>query len=200
MGYSGGLFSLGSPLCVHQFFDVALLSRVLRVSQALFVCLMLLMMLLLLLLPLLITGPRFLFSKTPLVYCFRGDGGRVKMDLSRAPKQTGAYTGYQLLWVLLSAHIMGLVLQSLAARLGVVTGKHLAEVCRERYPRIITWLLWAMTESAIIGSDIQEVVGSAIGLQILLGIPLWVGCLLTGKLGFLCFFLVFLFFGGGLGV
>lgn len=118
---------------------------------------------------------------------------------ARAPKQTGAYTGYQLLWVLLSAHIMGLVLQSLAARLGVVTGTHLADMCRRRYPRIITWLLWVMTESAIIGSDIQEVVGSAIGLQILLGIPLWAGCLLTGKLGYPCLLVVFegRFWGSG---
>lgn len=77
---------------------------------------------------------------------------------------------------------MGLVLQSLAARLGVVTGTHLADVCRMHYPRPMALMLWVMTESAIIGSDIQEVVGSAIGLQILFGIPLWAGCLLTGTL------------------
>lgn len=95
--------------------------------------------------------------------------------------QTGAYTGYQLLWVLLLAHILGLVLQALAARLGVVTGTHLADVCRTHYNRPAALLLWVMMEIAIIGSDIQEVLGSAIGLQILFGIPLWVGCLLTGE-------------------
>lgn len=96
--------------------------------------------------------------------------------------QTGAYTGYQLLWVLLLAHILGLVLQSLAARLGVITGTHLADVCRTHYDRPAALLLWFMMEVAIIGSDIQEVLGSAIGLQILFGIPLWVGCLLTGEM------------------
>lgn len=83
--------------------------------------------------------------------------------------------------MLLLAHILGLILQSLAARLGVVTGMHLADVCRTHYDRPAALLLWAMMEIAIIGSDIQEVLGSAIGLQILFGIPLWVGCLLTGE-------------------
>lgn len=96
-------------------------------------------------------------------------------------RQTGAYTGYQLLWVLLLAHILGLVLQSLAARLGVVSGTHLADVCRQHYSRPASLLLWIMMELAIIGSDIQEVLGSAIALQILFGIPLWAGCLLTGE-------------------
>ena len=84
--------------------------------------------------------------------------------------------------MLLLSHILGLVLQSLAARLGVVTGTHLADVCRTHYDRPAALLLWFMMEIAIIGSDIQEVLGSAIGLQILFGIPLWVGCLLTGEM------------------
>lgn len=100
---------------------------------------------------------------------------------SRRFTQTGAYTGYQLLWVMLAAHVLGLLLQSLAARLGVVTGTHLADVCRTHYKRAPALLLWVMMEIAIIGSDIQEVLGSAIGLQILFGIPLWIGCLLTGE-------------------
>lgn len=95
--------------------------------------------------------------------------------------KTGAYTGYQLLWVLFLAHVLGLVLQALAARLGVVTGTHLAVICRTHYDRPAALLLWAMMEIAIIGSDIQEVLGSAIGLQILFGIPLWAGCILTGE-------------------
>lgn len=93
--------------------------------------------------------------------------------------------------MLLLAHILGLILQSLAARLGVVTGTHLADVCRMHYDRPAALLLWAMMEIAIIGSDIQEVLGSAIGLQILFGIPLWVGCLLTGESVSVCPCLVF---------
>lgn len=63
----------------------------------------------------------------------------------------------------------------------MVTGTHLADVCRTHYDRPAALLLWVMMEIAIIGSDIQEVLGSAIGLQILFGIPLWMGCLLTGE-------------------
>ncbi len=86
--------------------------------------------------------------------------------------QAGAYTGLQLSWVLLIAHIVGFVLQSLSARLGVVTGKHLAVVCRDGYPRAVSTVLWVMMELAIIGSDIQEVselcIGAGVG-----SFPLW---------------------------
>ncbi len=71
--------------------------------------------------------------------------------------QAGAYTGLQLLWVLLVAHMVGFVLQGLSARLGVVSGKHLAVVCREGYSRSVSIILWIMMELAIIGSDVQEV-------------------------------------------
>ena len=74
----------------------------------------------------------------------------------------------------------GLLLQVLAARLGVVTGKNLAQMCRLDYPRPVSLVLWVMTEMAIIGSDIQEVIGSAIAIKLLFGIPLWGGCLITG--------------------
>eukprot|EP01052_Picozoa_sp_SAG31_P014225 SAG31_NODE_876_length_11307_cov_3.506781_1_plen_273_part_00 len=90
-----------------------------------------------------------------------------------------AYTGTHLLWVLLAATAMGLALQLLAARLGVVTGVDLATTCRAEYPRWTAHGLWLMTEIAIIGSDVQEIVGTAIGFQILLGLPLWLGSLLT---------------------
>ncbi|OQS03177.1 Metal Ion (Mn2 -iron) Transporter (Nramp) Family [Thraustotheca clavata] len=103
------------------------------------------------------------------------DPGNLESDL-----QAGAYSRYQLIWVLLGATVMGFFLQTLSARLGVVTGKHLAEVCREMYPRWASYILWIMTEIAIVGSDIQEVLGSAIALQILFGLPLWAGCLVTG--------------------
>jgi NRAMP (natural resistance-associated macrophage protein)-like metal ion transporter len=114
------------------------------------------------------TGPGWLMS---LAYL---DPGNLEADL-----QAGAYTGYQLLWILLLAHIIGFVMQILAARLGAVSGKHLAEVCREKYSRGLSVFLWVMTELAIIGSDVQEVVGTAIALQVLLGIPMWAGVLIT---------------------
>jgi len=115
------------------------------------------------------TGPGWLMSIAYL------DPGNLESDL-----QAGAYTGYQLIWVLFAATAMGLVLQIMAARLGVVTGKHLAEICKQEYPGKASFALWIMTELAIIGSDIQEVVGSAIAFNILFGLPLWLGCLITG--------------------
>uniref|UniRef100_A0A8C4DPJ0 Solute carrier family 11 member 2 n=1 Tax=Dicentrarchus labrax TaxID=13489 RepID=A0A8C4DPJ0_DICLA len=86
-----------------------------------------------------------------------------------------------LLWVLLVATIIGLLLQRLAARLGVVTGMHLAEVCNRQYPTVPRVILWLMVELAIIGSDMQEVIGCAIALNLLsVGrIPLWAGVLIT---------------------
>lgn len=115
------------------------------------------------------TGPGWLMSIAYL------DPGNLESDL-----QAGAYTGFELIWVLFWATVIGFALQVLAARLGTVTGKNLAEVCREEYPRCVSLGLWLMTELAIIGSDIQEVVGSAIALKILFGLPLWAGALLTG--------------------
>jgi NRAMP (natural resistance-associated macrophage protein)-like metal ion transporter len=103
------------------------------------------------------------------------DPGNLESDL-----QAGAYGGYQLIWVLLAATAMGYFLQVLAARLGVVTGKNLAEVCTNVYPRWTSLTLWIMTEIAIVGSDIQEVLGSSIAFQVLFGFPLWLGCLITG--------------------
>ncbi|KAL3659198.1 hypothetical protein V7S43_015776 [Phytophthora oleae] len=75
---------------------------------------------------------------------------------------------------------MGYYLQVLAARLGVVTEKNLAEMCTTVYPRWVSLTLWVMAEIAIVGSDIQVVLGSSIAFKILFGFPLWLGCLLTG--------------------
>lgn len=72
-----------------------------------------------------------------------------------------------LLWLLMWATGMGLLIQLLSARVGVATGKHLAELCREEYPKWTGLLLWFMAEIALIGADIQEVIGSAIAIQIL---------------------------------
>ncbi|KAK3536973.1 hypothetical protein QTP86_029302, partial [Hemibagrus guttatus] len=116
------------------------------------------------------TGPGFLMSIAYL------DPGNIESDL-----QSGAVAGFKLLWILLGATIIGLLLQRLAARLGVVTGMHLAEVCHRQYPTVPRIILWLMVELAIIGSDMQEVIGCAIALNLLsVGrIPLWAGVLIT---------------------
>ncbi|XP_066473582.1 natural resistance-associated macrophage protein 2 isoform X3 [Tiliqua scincoides] len=116
------------------------------------------------------TGPGFLMSIAYL------DPGNIESDL-----QSGAVAGFKLLWVLLLATVIGLLLQRLAARLGVVTGLHLAEVCNRQYPKVPRIILWLMVELAIIGSDMQEVIGSAIAINLLSAgrIPLWGGVLIT---------------------
>lgn len=105
------------------------------------------------------------------------DPGNLEADL-----QQGAYTGYKILWVLFWCTGLGLFLQILAARLGVTTGKDLASMCVDKkhgYSKPVAMALWICTELAIVGSDIQEVVGSAIAFRILFGFPLYVGCLIT---------------------
>lgn len=114
-------------------------------------------------------GPGWLMSIAYL------DPGNIESDL-----QAGVIGGYSLIWVLFWATVVGFVLQVMAARLGVAAGRDLGQICREEYPRPATYGLWAMTEIAIIGSDIQEVVGSAIALNILFDLPLWAGVLITG--------------------
>ena len=92
----------------------------------------------------------------------------------------GAFSKYQLLWVLLASTLIGLLFQVLAVRLGAVTGRDLAETCRLNFSSAESKILWLMTQIAIIGSDIQEIVGSAVAFRVLFGLPLWAGCLLTG--------------------
>ena len=116
------------------------------------------------------TGPGFLMSIAYL------DPGNIESDL-----QSGATADYKLLWVLMWATILGLLMQRLAARLGVVTGQHLAEVCYRQYRKTPRILLWLMIEIAIIGSDMQEVIGTALAIYLLSNktIPLWGGVLIT---------------------
>ncbi|XP_076381257.1 solute carrier family member malvolio isoform X4 [Megalopta genalis] len=116
------------------------------------------------------TGPGFLMSIAYL------DPGNIESDL-----QSGVAAKYKLLWVLLSATILGLVMQRLSARLGVVTGLHLAEMCYRQYKLVPRLILWIMMEIAIIGSDMQEVIGTAIALSLLTNkaIPIWGGVLIT---------------------
>ncbi|KAH7665383.1 natural resistance-associated macrophage protein [Dioscorea alata] len=126
------------------------------------------------------TGPGFLMCIAFL------DPGNLEGDL-----QAGAIAGYSLLWILLWATVMGLLIQLLSARLGVATGRHLAELCRDQYPKWASVTLWLMAELALIGADIQEVIGSAIAIKILSGgaVPLWAGVIITA---FDCFIFLFL--------
>ena len=91
----------------------------------------------------------------------------------------GARFGYQLLWVLVMSNLMAILLQTLSARLGIVAGRDLAQACRETYPRHVNFSLWVLCEVAIAACDLAEVLGAAIGLNLLFHIPLLIGVLLT---------------------
>ncbi|KAM6559411.1 hypothetical protein CsatA_028650 [Cannabis sativa] len=115
-------------------------------------------------------GPGFLVS---LAYL---DPGNLETDL-----QAGANHGYELLWIILIGLIFALIIQSLAANLGVTTGKHLSELCKAEYPLFVKYCLWLLAELAVIAADIPEVIGTAFALNILFNIPVWGGVLLTGS-------------------
>jgi len=91
----------------------------------------------------------------------------------------GSRFGYALLWVLLMSNLMAVLLQSLSARLGIVTGMDLAQACRAMFPKPVSWALWVLCEIAIAACDLAEVLGSAIGLQLLFGIPLLPAVIIT---------------------
>jgi manganese transport protein len=91
----------------------------------------------------------------------------------------GSKFGYALLTVALLSNIMAIVLQALCARLGIGAGRDLAQACRDAYPRWVSYPLWALAEIAICATDLAEVIGTAIGLNLLFGIPLEIGVILT---------------------
>jgi manganese transport protein len=93
----------------------------------------------------------------------------------------GAQFGYALLTVIMISNLMAILLQHLCIKLGVATGRDLAQACRDHYPIPTVWFLWVLCEIAIAACDLAEVVGSAIGLQLLFGIPLLWGCLITAS-------------------
>jgi manganese transport protein len=113
-------------------------------------------------------GPAYLISVGYM------DPGNWATDL-----EGGARFGYQLLWVLVMSNAMAILLQTLSARLGIVSGRDLAQACRETYPRRINLALWALCEVAIAACDLAEVLGAAIALNLLFHIPLLIGVLLT---------------------
>ena len=91
----------------------------------------------------------------------------------------GAHYGYSLLWVLVMSNAMAILLQTLSARLGIVTGRDLAQACRESYPPAVNYALWFLCEIAIVACDLAEVLGAAIALNLLFHIPLLAAVALT---------------------
>ena len=93
--------------------------------------------------------------------------------------QAGARYGYALLWVVLLANIVAMLFQGLSAKLGIVTGRNLAELCRERLPAPLVWAMWIVSEIAAMATDLAEFLGGAIGLSLLFHLPLIVGMAVT---------------------
>jgi manganese transport protein len=98
--------------------------------------------------------------------------------------QGGAQFGYELLWVILGSNLMAMLLQALSAKLGIATGKNLAEHCRESFPRWMVWTMWVLMELVAMATDLAEFLGAAVALNLLFGLPLWVAGLLTAVITF----------------
>jgi len=101
----------------------------------------------------------------------------------------GSRFGYTLLVVALVSNVMAIILQSLCARLAIASGRDLAQACRDAFPRPVAWVLWLLAEIAIIATDIAEVIGTAIGLNLIFGIPLELGVIITALDVFLILYL-----------
>jgi manganese transport protein len=113
-------------------------------------------------------GPAYLISVGYM------DPGNWATDL-----EGGARFGYSLIWVLLLSNLMAMLVQTLSARLGIVTGRDLAQACRAHYSRAISYILWILCEIAIAACDLAEVLGTAVGLNLLFKMPLLYGVLLA---------------------
>ena len=96
--------------------------------------------------------------------------------------QAGAKYGYALLWVVLMANVIAMLFQALSAKLGIVTGRNLAEMCRDHFPQPVVYALWIVSEVAAMATDLAEFLGGAIGLSLLLHIPLVAGMGVTAVL------------------
>ncbi|MFC5950758.1 Nramp family divalent metal transporter [Pseudonocardia lutea] len=96
----------------------------------------------------------------------------------------GSQYGYLLLWVIVGANLLAMLVQTLSAKLGLATGRNLAELCRDRFPRPVSWGMWVQAEAVAIATDLAEVLGGAIALQLLFGIPLFTGGVITGVVAF----------------
>jgi manganese transport protein len=93
--------------------------------------------------------------------------------------QAGAKYGYGLLWVVLLANLIAMLFQALSAKLGIATGRNLAEICREQLPRPLVWAMWVISEIAAMATDLAEFLGGAIGLSLLFQLPLFWGMIVT---------------------
>jgi len=96
--------------------------------------------------------------------------------------QAGAKYGYTLLWVVLLANLIAMVFQALSAKLGIATGRNLAEMCRDQLPRPVVYAMWVASEIAAMATDLAEFLGGAIGLALLFGMPLLYGMLVTAAI------------------
>ena len=96
----------------------------------------------------------------------------------------GAQYGYMLLWVLLAANLMAMLIQNLSAKIGIATGRNLPELCREHFPRPVSWGLWVQAELIAMATDLAEFVGAAIALNLLFGVPLFPAGLMTAVIAF----------------
>lgn len=99
--------------------------------------------------------------------------------------QGGAQFGYTLLWVVVCSNLMAMLIQALSAKLGIATGRNLAELCRLHFPRPLVWVMWVLMEAVAMATDLAEFLGAAIGFNLLFGIPLWAAGLLTALATFI---------------
>jgi manganese transport protein len=102
---------------------------------------------------------------------------------------SGARYGYLLLWVIVAANLVGMLIQSLSAKLGIATGSNLAEACRDRFPRPLAVGLWLQAEVIAMATDLAELIGAALGLNLLFGLPLFPAGVLAGTASFGILFL-----------
>src|SRR5438105_6254897 len=114
-------------------------------------------------------GPAFIAS---IAYI---DPGNFATNIS-----AGAQFGYALLWVILLANLMAMLIQGLAAKLGIATGMNLAEICRARFPVWLCYVLWLTQEITAMATDLAEFLGASIGINLLTGMPLFGAALITG--------------------
>src|SRR3954469_18567465 len=96
----------------------------------------------------------------------------------------GSKFGYTLVWVIVGANLMAMLIQTLSAKLGIATGKNLPEVCRERFSRRTSTLLWLQAEAIAMATDLAEFLGAAIGFNLLMGTSLFLSCVITAVISF----------------
>jgi manganese transport protein len=96
----------------------------------------------------------------------------------------GSEFGYALLWAIVAANLMAMLVQTISAKVGIATGRNLAELCRERYPKPVVIMLWVQAELVAMATDLAEFVGAALGINIVFGLPLFVSGLITAVAAF----------------